>query len=79
MAMTKHSIRRAIEERLCFRWKNRCQSEDAAPVAVLAIKQLEGRDFGLPVLCTMEDMDKNMLADLLEGVAKQLRAMPEGS
>lgn len=79
MPMTKHSIRRAIEDRLCFRWRNRCQAEDAAPIAVVAVKQLAGPGFGTPVLCTTEDMDQNMLADMLEGIARQLRAMPGGS
>ena len=72
MPMPKEQIEAAIEDRLTVRWKKRCQEESAAPVCVVAIKQLPGKDFGVPVICTMDDMPNEQLAALLRGVAHQL-------
>lgn len=70
--MTKNEIHAAIKERLEKRWARRCKEELAAPVCVVAIKQLPGDDFGTPVLCTTEDMPNDKLAVLLAGAAKLL-------
>jgi hypothetical protein len=65
--MPKEQIELAIEDRLCRRWKERCLEENAAPVFILAIKQLAGPGYGRPVLVTTEDISDKMLADFLRG------------
>lgn len=72
MAMPKEAIEAAIEERLCIRWKKRCLDSAAAPVCLIGIKQLAGPEFGVPVVCTLEDMPTKELADLLFGISRQL-------
>jgi len=72
MPMPKDQIEAAIDDRLVKRWRERCQHESAAPVCVIAIKQLPGRDFGQPVVCTCEDMPDEQLAGLLAGVSRLL-------
>jgi hypothetical protein len=74
MSMSREDIERAIEERLVQRWRQRCLDEMAAPVAVIALKQLDGPGFGVPVLCMLEDMDNEQLADLLLRLGHILRA-----
>lgn len=73
MAMPKEAIEAAIKDRLEIRWKKRCLDEMAAPVCVIGIKQLAGPDFGVPVVCTLDDMPTKELADLLFGISRQLR------
>lgn len=70
--MNKGQIEFAIRDRLTFRWKRRCQDEDAAPIFLIAIKQLPGPDFGTPVVVTVEGMPNEELAVLLMGIAKKL-------
>jgi hypothetical protein len=72
MSMHKEQIEAAIEDRLTVRWKKRCLDEMAAPVCVIAIKQLPGKDFGRTVVCTLEDMKDEELATLMAGVAHEL-------
>jgi hypothetical protein len=73
--MRKEQIEAAIRERLEQRWKQRCIQELAAPVCVIAIKQMPGPNFGVPVVCTMEDMPNHDLAELLFGLYMELREM----
>jgi len=71
--MSKRDITEAIDDRLEKRWRKRCHDESAVPICVVAIKQLAGHGAGTPMLCTLEDMDNALLADFLEGLARQLR------
>jgi hypothetical protein len=71
--MTSDEIRAAIDDRLKLRWHKRLLDENAAPVCCIGIKQLQGPDWGVPVLCTLEEMPIDQLADLLLGISRFLR------
>lgn len=73
MPMPKEKIVEAIVERMTVRWFKLLVDEGAAPIAVIAIKQLPGKDFGTPVMCSLQDMDNDQLADLLLGISRRLR------
>lgn len=72
MAMPIEKIRDAIYERLANKWLKLCLSEAAAPVCVLAVKQLAGPSFGKPMVCTLEDMPNEQLAALMHFAADQI-------
>jgi hypothetical protein len=73
MPMPKDQIAKAIEDRLCVRWKKQLLDENAAPVLVVGIKQLAGPSFGTPVVVTLEGMGDADLAVMLAGVVAELR------
>jgi hypothetical protein len=72
MPMTRQMIEAAIKDRLLDRWPRRFKEEGAAPVAAIGIVQVSGPKYALPMICTTEDMDEAMLADLLFGIAAKL-------
>lgn len=71
--MTREEILAAIIDRFGKRWSRRCEQEGAAPVAVIAIKQVPGPDFGSPVVCTLETMQSFELGALLIGIGRALQ------
>ena len=73
MAMPIDRIIAAIDERLKDYWYKHCVEEAAAPVCVIAIKQLAGPAFGRSVVCMLEDMTNEDLAELRDRVAAELR------
>lgn len=72
MPMPRHEILRAIEDRLRYRWPKHFERENAAPLCVVGIKQLDNADYGTPVITMVEDMPTKDLAALLIGIASKL-------
>lgn len=72
MPMPRHAILTAIHDRLRHRWPQHFERENAAPLCVVGIKQLDNADFGTPVISMVEDIPPKDLAVLLIKIASDL-------
>jgi len=72
MPMPPDQIKAAIDDRLTVRWRKRLLEEMAAPIALIGIKQLAGRDFGRPVVVTLQELSNEELGALLIGAGMTL-------
>jgi hypothetical protein len=70
--MTKQQVAEAVEDRLVKRWKKRCLDAGAAPICLVAVTQT-GINAGQPMVCLLEDLDTNIVADFLTAIAVELR------